>query len=263
MKIKKIKTIVKEMIETTFRFVGLYARPLNNIPFGVAWKQDIKYLLHGADLELVIDVGANIGETVHEVLKYFPKSRIYCFEPIPSTFKRLTEEIGVYSNVFPFNMAIGDQPSTLSMLAQPLAQTNTLIFDLEEAREYDSEMVDVKIETLDQFCLTNNIKKISLLKVDTEGYEMKVLRGAEQLLSSDCIDYILIECEFLKRPGEPHGDFAEILNHLQSFQYNVVSFYTGGVDNLGWIWGDVLFRKISNDRTRTDFAMSPFHKKRV
>ncbi|ABA23290.1 Methyltransferase FkbM [Trichormus variabilis ATCC 29413] len=258
---KQIKKFVKNVIQQIFRFMGFYLSPLHNTPFGVEWGQDINYLLDGKNLELVIDVGANIGQTVYEVLRYFPQSRIYCFEPVPSTFNRLNEEVGVFSNVYPYNMALGDKPSTLSMIAEPFAQKNTLVFDVEKTKNNNIEVVDVKVDTLDQFCLTNNIDKISLLKVDTEGYEMKVLKGAEQLLSSGCIDYILIECDFLKRADQPHGDFIEILKYLQSFQYNVVSFYTGGVDHLGWIWGDVLFRKISNDETV--FAMSPFPRQQV
>uniref|UniRef100_A0A832M253 FkbM family methyltransferase n=1 Tax=Oscillatoriales cyanobacterium SpSt-402 TaxID=2282168 RepID=A0A832M253_9CYAN len=248
-----MKGVVKKILWA----LGLYVKPMEQVRFGVEWSQDIRYLLNGKPLELVVDVGANIGQTICEVLKYFPKSHIYCFEPVPSTFQRLSEQIDSYPNVFPFNLALGDQLSTCAMTAKPCAEQNTLVFDVEMAKHTDTEMIDVKIDTLDRFCVNNGIDKIDLLKVDTEGYELKVLKGAEQLLSSKCIDYILIECDFLERSDEPHGNFVEILNYLQLFHFNVVAFYTGGIDNLGWKWGDVLFRRILDDEP-SFFAMSPF-----
>ena len=248
---------MKNFVKAMSRSMGLYMRLLKNIPFGVEWCQDVKYLMGDIDLELVVDVGANIGQTVYEVIKYFPNSYIYSFEPIPTTFKQLVERTKAFPNVFHVNAALGDQSFTSPMTAKPLAQQNTLVFDVKEAMQNDIETDVVQVDTLDHFCTTNKINKINLLKVDTEGYEMKVLRGAEQLLSSDCIDYILIECDFFKRRGEPHGDFVEILNYLQNYRYNVVAFYTGGVDNLGWKWGDVLFRKMTSEQAGFT-ATSPF-----
>ena len=101
-------THIKKLVKATiFRSMGLYAKPRAQIPFGVEWIQDIKYLLNDRNLELVVDVGANIGQTVSEVLNCFPESCIYCFEPVPSTFERLTEQTSKLSNVFPINIALG------------------------------------------------------------------------------------------------------------------------------------------------------------
>jgi hypothetical protein len=75
-----------------------------------------------------------------------------------------------------------------------------------------------------------------------------VLKGAQRTLSERRVDFILAECDFFPRPGEPHGDFAEILELVSTHGYRVVSFYTGGVDDLGWVWGDVLFVEASRSR---------------
>lgn len=253
-----MKKLIKVLFEAIGRMMGFYVKPFYEVRFGVEWNQDIRYLLNGKDLELVIDVGANIGQTVHEVLKYFPKTRIYCFEPVPSTFEELTEETRPYPNVFPFNIALGDEVSTLPMTARTLAQQNTLVFNADALKESNIEIIEVQVDTLDQFCLKEKINRINLLKIDTEGYEMKVLKGAEKLLSAGRIDYLIVECDFFKRSDQPHGDFVEILNYLQPLQYNVVALYTAGVDNSGWVWGDVLFGKICNEEP--GFSVSPFFK---
>ena len=74
---------------------------------------------------------------------------------------------------------------------------------------------------------------------------------------------MVCECEFTARPGEPHADFRAIQDLLEPLGYKVVSFYTGGVDNLGWIWGDVLFRHASGQRDHAGVAMSPRPERRT
>jgi len=252
------KRQVRLFIYNFFRHIGLYVKPLSNIPFGVDWWHDLEYLLNGQPLELAVDVGANTGQTVDKILKYFPNTRICCFEPTLSSFNQLSEKISTFENVVAQNLALGEEPSLLPMLAKVDDRKNTLTFDVEQGKNNHDEIIDVKVDTLDRFCLAHQINQINLLKIDVEGYEMKVLKGAKQLLASNSIDYILVECDFLKRESQPHGNFVEILNYLQGFQYSVVSFYTAGIDRSGWLWGDALFLNTNNERD--GYAVSPHQK---
>jgi hypothetical protein len=133
------------------------------------------------------------------------------------------------------------------MTTESLSVGNTLVVDNEVALNAPP-LLEVRLETADAFCVERGIQRVNLLKIDTEGYEMNVLRGAEKLLAEGRIDFILAECDFFRRGGEPHGDFIEISKHLSTFGFHVVSFYTGGVDDLGWVWGDVLFRESSRSQ---------------
>jgi len=78
-------------------------------------------------------------------------------------------------------------------------------------------IIEVPIDSIDSFCAQKKIDQIDLLKIDTEGHEMCVLKGAEKLLSEKRIDFVLSECEFFRREEEPHGDFTSISNYLGSF----------------------------------------------
>lgn len=140
------------------------------------------------------------------------------------------------------------------MTTDPLSETNTLVLESNSAARHS--LVEVPVDTLDSFCAERRIQRVNLLKIDTEGYEMNVLKGSERLLKGNCVDFILAECEFFRRDGEPHGDFMEISRFLLPFGFHVVSFYTGGVDGLGWVWGDVLFRQVSGC-TRGNVVCSP------
>ena len=62
-----------------------------------------------------------------------------------------------------------------------------------------------------------------------------------ELIRGGRVAFILCECDFFERPNEPHGKFHELSDYLTRLDYRLVSFYTGGVDKDGWVWGDVLF----------------------
>ena len=101
------------------------------------------------------------------------------------------------------------------------------------------------------------MKRLTILKIDVEGHELNVLRGAARAIEDRRVDFVLCECEFEPREGEPHGDFFEIFEYLSTRNYRVVSFYTGGVDQNGWRFGDVLFKLSEPDDGH--FMNAPLH----
>lgn len=219
----------------------------SDIPFGVYWYYDLQYFLNKNKLDLVFDIGAHFGETAKIVLQNFPESRIYSFEPVTDTFQVLCEQVKSLSQVKPFNLALGDRIGKVEMTNFPLCTTNTILIDKKQAKSEEriKDIITVNVDTIDNFCKRENINHINLLKIDTEGFEVQVLEGAKNMLREGKIDYILAECSFYQPGiGFPHGDFVEILNYLHPFQYRVVSFYTAAINNWGWSWGDVLFKKI-------------------
>ncbi len=218
--------MLTKLLQKGLRKIGLLEAQ-KNIPFGAYWYYDLKYLLQDKNLETVFDVGANVGQTAKLITQHFPDSTTYSFEPIPSTFDLLTEKMKPFANVKPVNIAFGEQAGQAEILTTPLCETNTLLVNRRQKKASDTqeEMVTVNIDTVDNFCLQRNIESINLLKIDTEGFEINVLKGSKKLLQEGKIDYILAECSFYQLENlDPHGDFVEILNYLHPFNYRVVCF---------------------------------------
>jgi len=239
--------MLTKLLKKGLRKIGLLEAQ-KTIPFGAYWYYDLKYFLKEKTLETVFDVGANVGQTAELITQHFPDSTTYSFEPVPRTFDLLTERMKPFANVKPVNIAFGDQAGQAEILTIPFSERNTLLVNRREKKASDTEeeMVTVNIDTVAHFCLQKNIESINLLKIDTEGFEINVLKGSEKLLKEGKIDYILAECTFYQPENlDPHGDFVEILNYLHPFNYRVISFYTAAVDNFGWCWGDVLFQKVT------------------
>jgi FkbM family methyltransferase len=129
----------------------------------------------------VVDAGANIGlVTLWMARLVGPAGRVYSFEPNPLLFGSLNESIGSngYRNVSTFCFALGSEQSERE-LRVPLGNAGggSIVLPIADA----TRRFTVKVHALDE-CL-DDIKSLSLLKLDLEGGEYDALRGAQSILS--------------------------------------------------------------------------------
>jgi FkbM family methyltransferase len=145
----------------------------------------------------IFDVGANAGQYLHLILKYFgnDKINIHCFEPGKSTFAELTNNAPKSSMVKLNNVALSnicgeaqlyydEKRSGLASMTKRRLDHFNINFE-----QYET----IKIETVDSYCLNNNINRINLLKIDVEGHELDVLNGANEMFKQKAIDIITFE----------------------------------------------------------------------
>lgn len=230
---------MKRVTQTVLGRLDLDLRRRSGIQFGQQWDRDARCLMGSrAARSLLIDVGANIGQTAFTLAKTFPGATIFSFEPVPATFAELRRNTAHLSGVECVNAALSDSAGE-AMITIDRDGQNTLLPDVTSS----SGRITVSVDTLDAFCARRGIEHIDLLKTDTEGYETSVLRGAHGMFEQGRIDFVLAECDFHPRPNQPHGDFFEIHRMLDSYGFRVVGFYNGGVDGQGWVWGDVLMMR--------------------
>lgn len=236
---------------------GIDVRKADHIPFGFDYCADIKYCLDEQKVKTIFDVGANVGQTSLHLLKHFPDADIFAFEPVPNTYKKLQANLSHISQVQLFNTALGSSIGELPMTNIENSLLNTCRLDSQLGSGKTSQIVKVSLDTIDNFCELNKISRIHLLKTDTEGFDLNVLKGAENLLRNQKIDFIFSECRFFKRrETDLPGDFVDLLNYLQGFNYNFVTLYTEAVDDLGFVFGNVLFRSTINKKAQR-FSFSP------
>ena len=220
---------------------GLCVWKRSSVPFGVQWTRDLQYFSQGRALAAVLDVGANVGQTATELLANFPDCTVHCFEPVRATFDVLRTALAAAPRATLVNAALGEAVGTSEILSCEDSLRSSMAFGEVGEIAPGTERETVQVDTVDSYCERHGIERLSLLKIDTEGFELPVLRGAERMLGDSRVDFVLAECDFERRPDAPHGDFFELHRHLAPLGFAVVAFYTGGVDDCGWVWGDVLY----------------------
>jgi FkbM family methyltransferase len=129
----------------------------------------------------VIDVGANVG--LFAVQQARRGARVFAFEPNPDCYRRLSKTIAVNDlggAVRAFNVAVGAEPS---LGALRVSGNFTVTGSISPANDQSgAHHKPVTIVSLDDTIPSLDLERIDLLKIDTEGAEVQVLRGAEQTL---------------------------------------------------------------------------------
>lgn len=147
----------------------------------------------------VFDVGANIGNYSIKFFKSNEQSRIFSFEPVYVTFDILREKTKGIKNITCENLGLGARNERMNIYNYKDRPSSThaslykeVISDLHDAKEnYIS--FEIELRTLDEYCFNNGINTIDFLKIDTEGNEYSVLRGAENFLKERRIKAIQFE----------------------------------------------------------------------
>jgi FkbM family methyltransferase len=210
--------------------------------------RDIKYIL-GPDIRTVFDVGANDGQTVRRFARAFPQADLYSFEPDPATFERLVAAVGGLPNVRLFNVALGRETGEARLFRFAFDETNSLLPKAVGAESYvvDADFlrqtgtIPVKVATIDTICEESNIPRIDLLKIDTQGYEVEVLQGAQDLLAASGVRLVYAEVCFV-RCYENQPLFHDVYAFLYERGFRLVGLYESGfLTHCYHIGGNALF----------------------
>ncbi|MBN2454968.1 MAG: FkbM family methyltransferase [Sedimentisphaerales bacterium] len=195
---------------------------------------------------IIFDIGAYIGTIASIYKKTFPDSTIYCFEPFPESFEKLSQLCNDKS-IYAYQMAIADKCDKTALYVNTDLSCNSFFPRPESGYKYypkdSSNIREIQVETtiLDSFCDENRISKIDILKLDVEGAEIKVLKGASKKLTSKKIKLIYTEVMFI-----PHYKggclFHDVANFLSQYDYSLFNLYNLKQAHNGQLrWGNAIF----------------------
>jgi FkbM family methyltransferase len=144
------------------------------------------------DNPVCFDVGANIGSFALILARRCPACTIHAFEPAAGTFRILNSNVkrNQGRRVYAQQLAIADCDETVRFSNDPRISQNNRI--LTRAAD-DGMSCEVRATSLDAFCSVHDIGKIDFIKIDCEGVEPLVLRGARRLLREQRIRAALVE----------------------------------------------------------------------
>jgi FkbM family methyltransferase len=195
---KKLKKIIKKTIYALFGYKNE--------------KRNIKLDVDINPGDICIDIGANVGNYSIALAQFAEK--VYSFEPNPKTFELLKKNTDNYKNIIPVNKALSDE----SGVKEFYATYQSGLSGFGDTKRGDVvDKFDVDCVTLDDYFKD----RVNFIKIDVEGFEGHVLRGARKILETQKPKLYI---ELSDRNYAALGfDVGQVKKYLFDLGYKVVS----------------------------------------
>jgi FkbM family methyltransferase len=193
----------KRLIQRAGKLSQLLTDPVyrRGLRLGVAASVEHRALGFPAGIRTVLDVGANRGQFALFTRRRYPDAMIYCFEPLASPRRKLEALFAADAAVqaMPYALGAASGAATLHETRDDdssslMTATDVQTRNFPGSREVAS--VPIAVRTLDAVAADLALVPPVLLKIDVQGAELDVLRGAVSTLPA--LDYAFIECSFVE-----------------------------------------------------------------
>lgn len=175
--------------------------------------------------DVVLDIGANVGSHALPMASFVgEEGKVYAFEPVPWAMNRMKRnlELNSFNNIVLEAMALSDTNEEVEMKFRASFKLGSNSGVGKEGKIDDSwwdecEQVKVRLETLDSYVSIHKISRIDLIKLDVDGFEGKVIRGAlETLKKFQPIIIMEVAPAWTKMRGD---DVTVILRDMEQLGY--------------------------------------------
>jgi FkbM family methyltransferase len=228
---RALRSLIRRPVYWAASRLGYRLYSVGGLPYGIDVWLDVERLAKswGIELATMFDVGANVGQTALSMKKRWPNARIVCFEPTGATFKKLQENIRPLLQVEAHNIALGNAPGVVDLFTYENTLINSLLPDAQTVTRFEAaaKKETCTVRTLDEVLRTEKIRRINLLKIDTEGYDLPILEGAANSLQEGLVDFIYVEFNtIMAKAGSSGGALAPLASFLAPFRFHFVAAYT-------------------------------------
>ncbi len=212
---------------------------------GVAATIEHRSVDFGENFRTVYDVGGHHGQFTLFALERFPDAAVTTFEPQVDGVQKIRQVAGDELRLTIENYALGQQPGNAQLNVSrrsdsssllPIGEGQTTAFPGTETASVET----IAVETLDNL-VTEPPQRPALLKIDVQGFELDVLKGARATL--DWIDAVFVECSFVELySGQPL--IGEVIAHVAAHGFELAGVYGVSYDAEGrCLQADCLFRR--------------------
>jgi FkbM family methyltransferase len=236
-------------IQRVFGFFGLHVSRRTK-GAAVDSSETEQFRLLGEDVTCIVEVGAADGRDSLMYAERYKNARVFAFEPLPESFRKLEDISHSNDRVIAVNQAVSNRVGKAVFNITTLADASSLLPPLVTGSSFDrytvpAGTIEVDVTSLDAFAAKNGIGQIDLLKMDAQGAEIQVLEGARELLKNNAIRMVYSEIDFtdLYVGG---GRWYALASLLYDHGFKLHNFYNLYHNQNGQLcWGDAIFVRSS------------------
>jgi len=175
-----LSNIVKSFVKNLFR---LFRVDIKRTPRFEPYEW-----LKGKDIHTILDIGANTGRFASQFHRLIPDATLYSFEPLEDCYNELLKKMGHSPKFHAFNFALGDKNGEVPIYRNDYTPSSSLLSMEElhkEAFPYTKNVriEEIEIRRLDDIIQELDIEDNLLIKIDVQGFEDKVIRGGQNVIS--------------------------------------------------------------------------------
>jgi FkbM family methyltransferase len=181
--------------------------------------------LAGGNSPLIFDVGANVGQSIEKFRSLFADPVIHSFEPGLESFSILRSKYRGTPGIAALNnFGLGSRDETRELIENSISRMSSF---LEPGRDCFGAVVarEVReIRSLDSYSIERGISHIDILKTDTQGFDLEVVKGSEKMIRGHRIHLLLVELTFMQLyQNAPRVD--ELLKFILDRGLELISTY--------------------------------------
>lgn len=230
-------------VRKLFLRAGLDVRLGNR--WGLDRMEDLARVL-GDQANTILDAGANRGQAALQFSSKFSAATIYSFEPIPDAVTELRVLAKKVDRLRIIPCALGSAEGEMTLNVTVASEGSSLLPLAVAPGQFGSwtipaEQIVVPVKRLDLALAELNVTRADLLKIDTQGFDLEVLKGAGDMLTPGTIRAVMVEVSFQPfYEGQPRPH--EVIAYLDARGYRPVAMHEGGREPGGRLyWADMIF----------------------
>lgn len=181
---------------------------------------NLYYFKSETDSPVIIDVGANIGDSIIYFKWLYPNAKIYAFEPLAVAYNMLEKNVKInnFKNVFAYNVALGNTEKTIQLFSDTKGTSRLSTINKSASKQNlkkDAKFQQIIIKKLSGYKKIMALKKVDLLKIDIEGAEGAVFDDLQSVLIKT--EKVIVEYHMV--PDVRDNSFDKIISVLKKFKF--------------------------------------------
>lgn len=235
-----------QLIQSAAHRLGYHIRRLDTgVSIEDPYVEQKRLLGHKA--KVIFEIGAADGRDCLRYAELFCDAKIYAFEPFPGNFDLLKNKSAHKEpRIIPVNAAVSKREGKAKFYVSEWSDASSLFRATQTGSTFDKytktvREIHVNTVTLDSVCSQQGVGRIDILKMDAQGAELDILKGAENILGENNIELIYSEIHF-KENYEGGAMFCDLMGYLGKSGFKLHNIYNIVHNQKGQLaWGDAIF----------------------